>query len=144
MDFCSEENPVYLNRKTGQFAALTGDAIQAAEEDEEPDSEWEQDIAAKASEVLNSEDWLALPSQFEIHEWRIMEDFCYTVEDKTLREDLLDAIRGSGAFGRFKSMAQRHGVIDAWYSFRGAAFERIAVEWLEANEVPYTSDVAGK
>ena len=69
-----------------------------------------------------------------------MERFCYSVEDEELSNELLDQIRGSGAFRRFKDAIYRHGITDDWYRFRQAALEEIAVKWLEANNIPYTRD----
>ena len=43
--------------------------------------DWQQEMLPKVKEVLNSEDFIPLPSPYEIHEYVIMEDFCHTVED---------------------------------------------------------------
>ena len=59
------------------------------------------------------------------------------VSVKDFVNDLLDAIRGSGAFRRFKSMADRHGLIEDWYNFRDEAYEEIAKGWLEEHEIAY-------
>jgi hypothetical protein len=56
----------------------------------------------KAKEVISSDDYLPLPSKFDIHEYHIMEEFCYSVVDEKIRRVLSDKIRGSGAFRRFK------------------------------------------
>jgi len=34
------------------------------------------------------------------------------------------------------------GVENAWYKFRQEEFERIAIEWLELEGIPYTRDDA--
>ena len=31
-------------------------------------------------------------------------------------------------------------VEDAWYEFRNKAFERIAIDWLEENQIPFVRD----
>ena len=141
METLGEEMMVFLNRQTGEFVAVTDELqglVEQEDEGEEIDApEWEMELLPKVREVMDSDDWLMLPSKFDIHEYAIMEDFCRSVADEMLRADLLDAIRGSGAFGRFKSIAQRHGLIDDWYRFRDQAFEQIAIDWLKANEIPY-------
>jgi Uncharacterised protein family (UPF0158) len=88
-------------------------------------------------DVLDSEDWLALPTKFEIHEYAIMEEFCWSVEDPSLREELLNAIRGRGAFRYFKDTIRRHGVEDEWYRYREDALEKKAIEWLEGHGIAY-------
>jgi hypothetical protein len=55
-------------------------------------------------------------------------------------EDLLWQIRGAGAFRHFKRAIHDHGVAEAWYQFRHAAFEKIAVGWLEVHGIPYRRD----
>jgi len=86
---------------------------------------------------LKSEDYIALPTKFDIHEYEIMKRFCLSIEDDMLRDDLLDAIQGSGAFRRFKNMIYRRGIQDAWYSYRRAALEEIAIEWLTEHGIAY-------
>lgn len=150
MDVLSEEWTAYVNRRTGELVTVTDEDARAAEDqldeefdedfDEEELADGEADELTRVREVLASEDFLALPSKFDINEYWIMQRFCEQVEDPGLRDDLLRAIRGSGAFGRFKSLAHRRGVIDAWYTFRNDALEDIAAKWLDANGIPYTRD----
>ena len=85
---------------------------------------------------------MVLPSSFDIHEWDIMRRFCGSVESSPLSEELLDAIHGSGVFRMFRATIYRHEIQDDWYAFRGSELERIAIDWLEANEVPYVLDEA--
>jgi len=102
----------------------------------------------KAREVLsNSEDFSQLPDQFDIHEYKIMEDFCFAFEDRRVGEDLLRKIKGTGAFGRFKHAIHSMGIEKIWYEFKRSELEKIAIEWLEEQEIPYsrhdTVDVSG-
>src|SRR5207248_3152956 len=48
---------------------------------------------------------LQLPTKFDVHEWAVMRDFSYSVQSDTIREDLLNAIHGTGAFRHFKECA---------------------------------------
>jgi hypothetical protein len=83
---------------------------------------------------------VALPHKFETHEYSIVERFCTGVKEPGVPEELLRAIRGTGAFRRFKEVIHDHGIAEAWYAFRQQALEAIAVEWLEANGVAYSRD----
>jgi hypothetical protein len=109
----------------------------ADEEDLEELPVWMREERAQRQEVLDSDDYLALPSSFEIHEYQIMEDFCCAFEDAETSNRLLGLIRGPGAFGRFRSAIRTLGAENAWYQFREQALVEIAVDWLEANEIPY-------
>jgi len=142
MDVLSDEHLAFLNRHTGELVTLSNEEISAAEEDDNIDEypEWQRDMIIKAKEVINSDDYLALPNKFEIHEYHIMEQFCYTVEDDKVRGYLLDKIRGRGAFSRFKDAIQMNGIEEEWYRFRQEKLEKIAIDWLEANQISYTKD----
>ncbi len=82
--------------------------------------------------------YLPLPSKFDIHEYRIMERFCYAVDDDEMRDDLFNAIQGRGAFRRFKDSIHKHGVADDWYKHRDDALKEIAIAWCEENGMQYT------
>jgi hypothetical protein len=142
MDVISDEHSAFLNRHTGELVTLSNEEISAAEEDDNIDEypEWQQDMIIKAKEVINSDDYLPLPSKFEIHEYHIIEEFCYSVVDDKIREDLLDKIRGRGAFSRFKNAIHMNGIEEEWYHFRQEELEKIAIDWLEVNQISYTKD----
>jgi hypothetical protein len=142
MDVPSDEHSAFLNSHTGELVTLSREELSTAEEDDDIDDypEWQREMIIKAKEVIDSDDYLPLPSKFDIHEYHIMEDFCYSVPDGKTRGALLDKIRGSGAFRRFKDALQRNGIEEDWYSFRQKAFEKIAIDWLEDNKISYTKD----
>jgi len=52
---------------------------------------------------------LPLPDRFEMPEYQIMERCCLSLGDEEIRGDLCDAIRGRGAFRRFKDRVQAMG-----------------------------------
>ena len=142
MDLPNDEWTAYLNRRTGELVTVTDEEASAVEDEADADDVGDCGIEhlQKVREVLASPEFLPLPTKFDLDEYRIMERFCLQVEDSAARDDLLRAIKGSGAFGRFKAMAQRHGLIDPWYAWRDRAFEEIAVAWLEENGIGYSRD----
>jgi Uncharacterised protein family (UPF0158) len=136
MDTFGDECHVYLHRRTGEFLSTTDEEQALAEKSDDADvPDWQREVLPKVREALSSDDWLPLPSRFELDEYRIMERFCCSVADNTLRGDLLDAITGQGAFGRFKSMIHRHGLQEEWYRYREECFQEIARGWLEAHQI---------
>ena len=143
LESAMEEHAHYLDKRTGEIILLTGEDLQAAEEDdlisEYPD--WQRESILKAREVLKeSEAFVRLPDQFDVHEYKIMENFCLAFEDRQVGQDLLRRIKGSGAFRRFKNAINSMGIEDAWYEFKRSALEKIATEWLEENEIHYWRD----
>jgi len=87
---------------------------------------------------VETEHYLPLPDRFEINEYHIMERFCLSVDDADIREDLCDAIRGRGAFRRFKDRVQVYGMAEDWYRYRDAALREIARAWCEAHGIAST------
>jgi hypothetical protein len=140
MESVSVTRTAYLNRLTGELITLSDEEVRLAESEADPEdlAPWEEEFLPKIREVLGNEDHLALPDSFEINEYRTMERFCLEVEDEDLREELLTAIRGRGAFRMFREVVNRRGIQDSWHRFRRAVLERIAVEWLEAHGIGYT------
>jgi L-methionine (R)-S-oxide reductase len=139
-----EEETAYLNKKTGQLLMIMEGDLRAAEDEGpfEDGPEWEREIIEETRDFLEHEDdYVALPTKFDIHEYNIMRDFCESVENEQISSRLLRAIQGSGAFRRFKDLAHELGVIDRWYRYRQQAFKSIATEWCDSHEVPYIDDV---
>jgi hypothetical protein len=141
MDFLSDEGSSFLNLTTGEVVAITDEELRAAENDAplEDFPEWQHDAIRIARDIVETEHYLPLPDRFEINEYRIMERFCLSVEDTDIQGDLCDAIRGRGAFRRFKDSIQAYGIAEAWYRYRDEALREIAVAWCEAHEIPYTT-----
>ena len=137
METMSDEATAYINRKTGELITITDEMFSLAEDpDEEEDAlEWEKELLPKVREVAASEDFIPLPSKFDIHEWSIMERFARSVADGDVRDELEAALHGRGAFGRFNDALHRRGMTDAWYRYRDAALEEIAIEFLEAHGI---------
>jgi hypothetical protein len=138
MDVANRDWESFLDPDSGEIVTVTDDD-RSAIEDPEPDllPEWQRALLPKIREALASERHLRLPDSFEVHEWSIMQRFCLTIDDPPARDELLDAIHGSGAFRVFRQTVERLALRDAWHAYRQSAFERIARDWLDAHGVPY-------
>jgi hypothetical protein len=133
---------VYINRATGEVAHVTLEEASWTEE-EEPDPnwpEWQVKERDEALRVLNCEDFIALPTEFEINHWSIMKRFAESLANQNDCDDLLQAIHGRGAFRMFNTIVARRGLDKAWFKFRGDALAEIAIDFLEERQIPYTSD----
>src|SRR5437867_13286556 len=86
MDFKSDERSSFLNLTTGEVVAITDGELRAAEHDEplEDFPAWQHDAIRIARDIVETEHYLPLPD-------RIMEQFCLSVEDADIRDDLCDA-----------------------------------------------------
>lgn len=140
MMFQTDESSSYLNRKTGEVVAVSDEELRAAEEGLplEDFPEWQREPILHAKQIiLGTEDFLPLPAKFKINEWEIMDRFSLSISDKALRETLYDAIRGSGAFRRFKELIHRHHLAETWGQYREEALREIAIDWCKENQIDY-------
>jgi hypothetical protein len=146
MDVLTDEHFAYLNPQTGDLVTLSTEEISAVEEDLPIDDfpEWQQPLITQARAVLDSDAYLRLPTRYDIHEYAIMERFCDALVDQQMRQIFLDQIRGSGAFRRFKHLLHRYAIAEEWYEFRTAELEAIAMQWLDANHIPYQQNTINK
>ena len=140
MEFQSDEMTAYFHRPTGRVLPVSEEAFTAAEEGDE---EWvEAEELAEARNILAHEDeYVALPDRFEIDEYRMMERFALGIQNVERQEELLRALRGTGAFRHFKDGVRRQGVADEWYSFRDRRYEEVARDWCEAHGIPIEARV---
>ncbi len=139
IDFQSDESTSYFNIRTGEVVTLSEEDMGYADDDYplEDAPEWMSDVAELAKDVLESGDYIELPSQWDVHEYRIMEDFCLTQTSGDTQSQLLRAIKGRGAFRRFKDTAFDTGVIDEWYAYKDKRFEEIAIDWCKEHNIDY-------
>jgi hypothetical protein len=133
-----DEYPSFVDLDTGKVETISRDTLRAVEEsDEDGDPEEEDDEWQTAKRILFTGNFRKLPTPFEVHEWSIMEEFSESVESTRIREDLLDAISGKGAFRYFKDTIRRYGIERDWFAFRAAALRQIAIDWCEEHQLEW-------
>ncbi len=137
LDALFEGATAYVNRRTGEVVAVMDSDLLAVEDGVEGfEPEAGDDALPLLREITESSDWVAMPDQFEIHEWQIMSDFADTLRGG-IGNELARAIRGRGAFRMFKDAIYRHDLEDQWFEFKRKAVEQIAIRALEAEAIPY-------
>lgn len=92
--------------------------------------------------IVESDDWVELPTKSEVHEWSIMDRFAVLQDDSELKDRLTAALRQRKAFRSFKDLVIAEGIENQWYAFRDRAFRRIIIEWLEYNEFAHNDENA--
>lgn len=80
---------------------------------------------------------IGLPTQYEINEYSMMEEFIETIEDVRLYNQLKIVINGSGAFRRFKDTCINFDITRDWYKFRDEKYKKIAIEWCNDNNIKF-------
>ena len=125
---------------------MTDYAMRAAEDDEplEDVPDWERDLVAIAREIIaETGEHIALPTKFDIDEYRVMERFCLSLDDPEMSDLLYSLIKGSGAFRRFKDAIHKYDIADEWYSYHNNALKEIAIEWCREHDIKFYVDEQG-
>lgn len=127
IDSQADEAGFYLNKNTGKIELVGLEEINIAEDEStlEDYPEWQQEIIKIAQDILNTDDYIQLPTRFDVHEYSIMEDFCFSLDNEKIKEKLFCAIKDKGSFRRFKDKAFELDVIDDWYKFKEEALKRL-------------------
>lgn len=138
----SEVFTSFWDKKTGKTVYLADPLVTDMTEEDE----------ALAAEIENTpERFLRFPTKYEIHQYRIMEDFIGRLSPGKMQEELVYAIRGKGAFRRFKQSVRYHGLEQRWYDFiwrrrtgslQSAGAQRKA--WSTRNEREREKDLAAE
>lgn len=142
MEMQFEGSRTFLYRLTGEVISVSNDVLRDAEviEDEEIDQliEWQQEDMRRAIDIIeNFENYEELPTNFDINEYDMMQDFCDVIDNERHSETLSRAIQGKGAFRRFKDKVSILGIADEWSRFRNECYKRKAIEWCQDNDLEY-------
>jgi hypothetical protein len=80
--------------------------------------------------------YIAVPDRDSHEGYRDMEAFIEAVEDDHLRELLEVAIRGRGAFGRFKDVLARYPEApERWFEFKDDRLRQRMLAWLDSEGI---------
>lgn len=140
MELANDEGSYYYNKGTGKIVYIDDETRRIAENYNEDDldnlPEWQRDDVEVAIDVEeNWDNYISLPSKFDIDEYDIMAEFCYSLNNDKISNQLLNALNGKGAFRRFKDTIIRLDVEERWYDFKEEALKKIALAWCSDNEL---------
>lgn len=113
----------FLDLETGQIEWVSDMTMTSAEKEEVYDR-------------LDEHGFCRLPTSFDINEYDIMESFIDTLYGAA-RDKLSSAIRGRGAFGRFKDGIRRMDIEQEWYDYQETAYKQKVARWCEENDIEY-------
>jgi hypothetical protein len=135
----TDDMTAFVNRRTGEIVSISRDDADLVEEENAEDElpDWQKEMIPKVREILSSDDWAALPTKFDVHEWEIMRKFADSVDDASLADRLHRAIRGKGAFRLFRITVDEAGLREEWYRFKHETLRQIARDALDDLGVPY-------
>lgn len=123
---CMDGWAQFLDTRTGEIVALSEDPYMACEEDQE-----------LLEEIDETDDYVRLPNQYELHEKSIMEKFAYESGNQRVSEVLFDALRRRRPYRCFKDKINDLGISQIYYDYRNRTYINIAEEWCRNHHVPY-------
>jgi hypothetical protein len=88
------------------------------------------------SRIVADPSYLRVDPVSSREQYRWMERFVATVDEPDLRQKLMGAIDGKGAFRRFKDVLMHYPVDrERWFAFRSERLRVSMLSWLEANDI---------
>ena len=143
MESQTDDKCAYLNKETGEIVLISDEEFSAAEEKHAPESypEWQHALIHEADRILEDDEgrYIALPSRFDIDEYQMMEKFALSVDEK-ISSRIFAALKGKGAFRRFKNMVARFGIEQEWHRFRDKKYKELSIDWCESNDIEYIDE----
>ena len=131
LELASDQMSSFVNTSTGEVRTVTHEDLQLAEDEDDPSApDWQRQAVEDARAVVDSDEWVELPSKFDIHEWEIMDRFALSLSDDDAMSELRGSLRGRGAFRHFKATLRRLDLEDAWFAYQRRTFEAMAKSWI--------------
>lgn len=124
LDFVNDETKYFYSIKAEELLMVCNGMV---------NGEIDSDLIEEIEESFD--EYIALPGQYEIDEYNMMEEFINDLPEGRKQDELYDVIQGSGAFRRFKDEVYELGLEQRWYKYRDEAYEKLALEWCKENGI---------
>jgi hypothetical protein len=137
LEMVSTDFDVYMNKHTQEFVLISDEDIRTYESQEEGETQnllkWEKDMTKIINEVVYDTKaiYIKLPSAYDLHEHKIMENFSYTLSD-ALKTEFLAAIFKKGAFRNFHNLLIHYNLSQSWFDYKKEVYLNILAEWCES------------
>lgn len=91
----------------------------------------------------NPDRFIPIESSSPHDQWTLMQEFILSLDDQSedIRQNLLDAIQGRGAFRRFKNELADIGLLEKWEQFKERRSWKEALNWLVTHGVISENDI---
>ncbi|MDO4535406.1 MAG: UPF0158 family protein [Clostridium perfringens] len=101
--------------------------------------EWEKDLISSLYDFEeNPYDYIILPNKEHINEDKMIMDFCNSIEDISLRDNILNEINEENSFFKIKKAIENNGLLSEWYDYRENAERELAINWCKNNNISYS------
>lgn len=134
-----EESSDFLDTDTGDIVNVLREVFDDLEEENDDAigdyPEWMEEMVENAEAILSDEDgrYVEIPKLPTHRAYEFMEEFIERLNDKKVQNRLYNAIKGKGAFRRFKDALLEWPEIEGqWFAYRDEMMKREVVEWLRS------------
>jgi hypothetical protein len=100
--------------------------------------DWQKELLLEADLVEREygRRYISVEPDDSYQDYNDMDHFIATLDDDQLQDRLWRAIRGRGAFRRFKDLVARHpDVEEQWYAYKDAWAKERLLRWLDAHDI---------
>lgn len=134
-----EETIQCLDTETGNvvsvFRSVMDDVEEGNDEAISDYPEWMKEMAEDAEALLNDEKrrFVEIPKISSPEAYEVMESFIWDISDEEVRNRLLGASKGKGAFRRFKdTISEWPDLEKRWYEYKDKSIKKEVLDWLES------------
>lgn len=136
--FTESDCTSYINKKTGEIASISdAESEHVHQELDETIPEWIVAGIPRIKAILESDVFIEMPSQFELHEEKIMVSFCKTVEKEDVKNYLLKTLSGKAATENFATYIEKFDLHDSWTTHRNNAVKQVALDFLNSHNISF-------
>lgn len=119
-------NEAYLSLDTGKIYYIS----ELGDSDDLPD------------DFEESDRYLEIPHKNELNLGRRLVDEFISTAAPQLANDVADIFRARGAYGRFKSLLESHGLLEKWFEFEKERELNAIKTWCRENKISLESETA--
>ena len=140
MESKDDESELFVNCRNGEILIFSDEEIIIAEGGDDPERfpQWQREMIELANEALDSDDFIEMGAAHEIDDYAMMRDFCDSISDVVLSDQLHASISGRGAFQHFRKSIEEFGLQEQWLAFKREAYKSAAIAWCEENNIDYS------
>ncbi len=136
--YTEDDCTTYINKVTGELATISDEESNHAHEElDETAPEWIIAGRPRVKQILESEEFLEMPSKFDLHEDNMMTSFCETVEKEDVKNYLLKTLKGNHAVDNFNQSIEKFDLGKKWITHRDNSMKEIAVKFLNDHSIPF-------
>ncbi len=138
------DTTVYYNKITGETLNVQDDDFRIVEDDDfenniENYPEWQREHLKEVYDLMYNDidNYIALPSNFEIKDSDIMEEFIEKVSNFSKKRQLENCMWQKGMYRKFKDKLIEIGLESHYYKFYDEKLKEIVIEWCNDNNLEY-------